>query len=99
MSVVADFKEFEAPKRKKTTPLKSVKLKASVPNPSLASNIFTRSVTASTGAGGHKAPLSAVLIGTKSSGGVHGGKPAGKEKKDHLTSHICVKEKEKWKKK
>jgi len=70
MSVVADFKEFEAPKRKKTTPLKSVKLKASVPNPSLASNIFTRSVTASTGAGGHKAPLSAVLIGTKSSGGV-----------------------------
>jgi len=52
MSVVADFKEFKAnldnkkmsvgsPNRKKTAPLKSVKVKASVPNPNLASNNFT----------------------------------------------------------
>jgi len=62
MSVVADFKEFKAdlynkrvsvgsPNRKKTAPLKSVEVKASVPNPNLASNIFTRSVTAATGWG------------------------------------------------
>jgi len=85
MSVVADFKEFKAdldikkmsvgsPKRKKTAPLKSLEVKASVPNPNLASNIFTRSVTAamlaSIGAGEPKASLPAVPIGTKSSGGV-----------------------------
>jgi len=85
MSVVADFKEFKAdldnkkmsvgsPKRKKTAPSKSVQVKASVPNPYVASNIFTRSVTAamsaSTGAGGPKVLLTAVPIGTKSSGGV-----------------------------
>jgi len=72
MSVVADFKEFKAdldnkkmsvgsPKRKKTALSKSVQVKASVPNPNLASNIFTRSVTAamsaSTGAGGPKVSL------------------------------------------
>jgi len=85
MSVVADFKEFKAdldnkkisvgsPKRKKTAPSKSAPVKPSVPNPNLAPNIFTRSVTAamsaSTGSGGPKASLTAVPIGTKSSGGV-----------------------------
>jgi len=85
ISVIADFKEFKAdldykkmsvgsPKRKKTAPSKSVEVKASVPNPNLASNIFTQSVTAavsaSTGAGGPKASLTAVPIFTKSSGGV-----------------------------
>jgi len=49
---VADFKEFKAdldnkkmsvgsPKRKKTASSKSVEVKATVPNPNLASNIFT----------------------------------------------------------
>jgi len=83
MSVVADFKEFKAdldnkkrsvgsPKPKKTAPLKSVEVKASVRNPNLASNIFTRSaaMSASTGAGGSKASLPAEPIGTKSFGGV-----------------------------
>jgi len=85
MSVVSDFKEFKAdldnkkvsvrsPKRKKTAPSKSVEIKASVQNPNLASNIFTRSVTAamssSTGAGRPKASLTAVPICTKGSGGV-----------------------------
>jgi len=73
MSVVADFKEFKIG-LDKTAPSKSVEVKSSVPNPNLASNIFTRSVTAamsaSTGAGGSKASLPAVPIGTKSSGGV-----------------------------
>jgi len=84
MRVVADFKEFNAdldnknmsvgsPKREKIAPSKSVEVKASVPNPNLASNIFSRSVTAamsaSTGAGGPKTSLTAVPIGTKSSGG------------------------------
>jgi len=63
-----------SPKRKNTAPSKSVQVKASVPNPNVASNIFTRSVTAamsaSTGAGGPKVSLTAVPIGTKSSGGV-----------------------------
>jgi len=72
MSVVADFKEFKAnldnkkmsvgsPRCKETAPSKSAEVKASVPSPNLASNIFTRSVTAamsaSTGAGGPKASL------------------------------------------
>jgi len=84
MSVVADFKEFKAdldnkkisvgsPKRKNTAPSKSVQVKASVPNLNVATNIFTRLVTAataSTGAGGPKVSLTAVPIGTKSSGGV-----------------------------
>jgi len=85
MSVVADFKEFKAdldntkmsvgsPIRKNTAPSISVQVKALVPNPNLASNIFTRLVTAamsaSTGAGGPKASLTAVPIGTKSSGEV-----------------------------
>jgi len=85
MSVVADFKEFKAdldnkkmsvgsPKRRKIAPSKSAQVKASLPNPNLASNIFTRSVTAamsaSTGPGGPKASLTAVPIGTKSSGEV-----------------------------
>jgi len=47
---------------------------ASVPNPNLALNICTRSVraalSASTGAGGPKASLPEVPIGTKSSEGV-----------------------------
>jgi len=51
-----------SPKRKKTAPSKSSPVKASVPNPNLAPNIFTRSVTARS--------LTAVPIGTKSSGGV-----------------------------
>jgi len=92
MSVVADFKEFRAdldnikmsvgsPKRTKSAHLKSFEVKASVPSHNLASNIFTRSVTAamsaSTGAGGPKASLPAVPIGTKSSGGVHVSVPTG----------------------
>jgi len=85
MGIVADFKELKAdldykkisvgtPKRKKTAPLKYVEVKALVPNQKLASNIFTRSVTApmsaSTGVGGPKASLPAVPIGTNNSGGV-----------------------------
>jgi len=57
INVVAEFKEFQAdldnkkisigsPKRKKTAPVKSMGVKASVPNPSLVSSVFIRSVTA-----------------------------------------------------
>jgi len=54
MSVVANFKEsVGSPKRKKTAPSKSAPVKASVPNPNLASNIFTRSIRA----GGPKSSL------------------------------------------
>jgi len=64
----------ESPKRKKTAPLKSVRVKASVPNPNLVSNIYTRSITAamsaSTGAEEPNASLPSVPIGTESSGGV-----------------------------
>jgi len=73
-----------SPKRKRTALLKSAGVKASVPNPNILSNNFTRWVTAamsaSTDAGGPEASLLAVPIGTETSGGVPGSAGQPKEK-------------------
>jgi len=60
-------------KRKKTAPLKSFQVMASVPNPNSASNVFNQQLCRHLS--GPKASLPAVPIGTKSSGRVSASQP------------------------